>query len=259
MASTLGSLAEHKELKSPRSNNGKILDGAAATASDTGADGTNRQGGGRGRGGGRGGGGRGGRLGRRKWPDNGRTTNDNTDRRPPGRRKHVRSCTFCVAKKRPDTAHIIGFCQWLSSTSKSDLLTTLPNVCLGCLRTKDGAHKCPENLKEGGNLKYFCTICKLNNRICLAPATHTKSSIPETFLGHALGRALHEEPGQAALWTKSCVNRGSLGSTSLLTSSLTLVNEGDTITVEALWDPGSESSFFSSDLLPFAVNKKINL
>ena len=173
MASTLGSLAEHKELKSPRSNNGKILDGAAATASDTGADGTNRQGGGRGRGGGRGGGRRGGKPGRRKWPDNGRTSNNNTDRRPPGRRKHVRSCTFCKAKKRPDTAHIIGFCQWLSSTSKSDLLTTLPNVCLGCLCTKDGAHRCPENLKEGGDVKYFCTICRLNNRICRVPATHT--------------------------------------------------------------------------------------
>ena len=52
------------------------------------------------------------------------------------------------------------------------------------------------------------------------------------------------------------MNRGSLGSASLLTSSLTLVNEGDTITIEALWDPGSESSFFSSDLLPFAVNRR---
>ena len=85
---------------------------------------------------------------------------------------------------------------------------------------------------------------------------HTPSHIPATFLGHASGRALHEEAGQAALWTKSCINRGSLGSASLLTSSLTLVNEGDTITVEALWDPGSESSFFASDLLPFAVNQR---
>ena len=34
------------------------------------------------------------------------------------------------------------------------------------------------------------------------------------------------------------------------------MNEGDTITVEALWDPGSESSFFASDLLPFATNQR---
>ena len=41
-----------------------------------------------------------------------------------------------------------------------------------------------------------------------------------------------------------------------LTSSLTLVNWGYTITVEALWDPGSESFFFSGNLLPFAMNKR---
>ena len=34
------------------------------------------------------------------------------------------------------------------------------------------------------------------------------------------------------------------------------MKEGDTITIEALWDPGSESSFFSSDLLPFATNQR---
>ena len=85
---------------------------------------------------------------------------------------------------------------------------------------------------------------------------HTTSPIPATFLGHVSGLALHEEEGQAALWTQNCVNRGSLGSPSLLTSSLTLINEGDTITVQALWDPGSESSFFASDLLPFATNQR---
>ena len=70
------------------------------------------------------------------------------------------------------------------------------------------------------------------------------------------GQALHEEKGQAALWTQACVNRGSLGSPSLLISSLTLINGEDTITVQALWDPGSESSFFASDLLPFATNQR---
>ena len=77
---------------------------------------------------------------------------------------------------------------------------------------------------------------------------------PATFVGH--GRIDHEEAGQAAVWSYKCVNRGSLGSASLLTSSLTLVNGDDTITVEALWDPGSESSFFSAALLPFAVSQR---
>ena len=49
MASTLGSLAKHKEPKNSRSNNTntKILAGAAATAANTKADGANGQGGGR--------------------------------------------------------------------------------------------------------------------------------------------------------------------------------------------------------------------
>ena len=37
---------------------------------------------------------------------------------------------------------------------------------------------------------------------------------------------------------------------------MTLVKGDDSITVEALWDPGSESSFFSAALLPFAVSQR---
>ena len=92
--------------------------------------------------------------------------------------------------------------------------------------------------------------------MCKAPAAHSRSPIPENFVGHVSGRALHEETGQAVVWAKRCVNRGSLGSAGLLTSSLTLVNENDTITVEALWDPGSKLSFFYSDLLPFSVDRR---
>ena len=42
----------------------------------------------------------------------------------------------------------------------------------------------------------------------------------------------------------------------MLTSSFTLANGGDSITVKALWDLGSESSFFSADLIPFAVHQQ---
>ena len=93
--------------------------------------------------------------------------------------------------------------------------------------------------------------------MCKDPAQHTRSAIPATFSGHVSGQPLQEEEEQVALWTQNCVNKGSLGSPSLLTSSITLVSiTGDTITIEALWDPGSESSFFSSDLLPFATNQR---
>ena len=65
-----------------------------------------------------------------------------------------------------------------------------------------------------------------------------------------------EETEQVAVWAYQCINRGSLGSASLLTSTVTLVKGDDSITVEALWDPGSESSFFSAALLPFAVSQR---
>ena len=255
MSSALGPPIKNKENKTPRLTNVEITAGAATTADGAGADGTSGRGGRGGRGGG---GGQGGERGRRKWPDNGHTANEHTGGRPPGKKRSdtPQSCIYSVAKKRPGTDHFIGSCPWITGAIKSDLLTTLPNLCLGCLRLKVAAHKYPDNLKEGGHLKYFCQVCKLNTKMCWAPTSHTRSSIPETFLGHAAGQALHAEAGQAALWTKTCINRGSLGSASFLTSSLTLTNGGDSITVEALWDPGLESSFFSADLLPFAVNQR---
>ena len=235
MTSTLPSLSKSKDSKHPRSNNSntELLAGAAATTVDGGADGAD----GKGKGGGdRGGGGRGrgtgGRGGQRRWPDAGRTSNNNSDGRPPGGRQGVKSCRFCVAKSRPDTAHKISSCPWISCASKSNLLTALPNICLGCLSVKSGTHKCPELFLK--HYKVSCSTCKINSKLCRAPAEHSRSPIPGTFVGHVSGRALHEETGQAAVLAKRCVNRGSLGSASLLTGSLTLANGNDTITVEAL-------------------------
>ena len=230
MSSTLPSLNKPKDPKHPRSNNTsmELFPGAAATTLDSGADRADGKGGGRG-GRGRGGGGQGGQ---RRWPDAGRTSNNNSDGRPPGGKQGVKSCPFCVAKSRPNPSHGIGCCPWISCAKKSNLLTALPNICLGCLRIKSGPHKCPESFIKFW--KVFCSTCKINAKLCKAPEGHSKSPIPETFVGHVSGRALHEETGQAAVWSKRCVNRGSLGSASLLTSSLTLVNGIDTITVEAL-------------------------
>ena len=109
-------------------------------------------------------------------------------------------------------------------------------------------------MKEGDNQSYFCKVCKLNIKICKSPTSKYRSFVPETFVGNSAGQALHDTAGQA-LWTKTCINRGTLGSASLLTSLLTLTNRGNSITVEALWDLESESPFVLADLLPFAVTQ----
>ena len=127
--------------------------------------------------------------------------------------KHVRSCAFCVAKNRPANPHYIGVCPWISASTKSDLTTTLPTLCLGCFRLKrSSGHKCPDYLKEGGGSpSHFCQTCQLNARLCKSPNTHIQSPIPDTFVGHS-SQVNHEEGGQAATWAYQCINKGSLGS-----------------------------------------------
>ena len=126
MTSTSPSLSKSKDSKHPRSNNTntELLAGAATTTVDSGADGADGKGGGQG-GRGQGGGGRGGQ---RRWPDSGRTSNNNSDGRPPGGKQGVKSCPFCVAKRRPNTAHGIGSCPWISCANNSNLQTALPNI-----------------------------------------------------------------------------------------------------------------------------------
>ena len=74
-------------------------------------------------------------------------------------------------------------------------------------------------------------------------------------MGHA-AQLDDEEAGQALTWSYQCINKGSLGSASLLTGSLSLINGSDKIQVKALWDAGSKLSFFSAALLPFAVSQR---
>ena len=158
---------------------------------------------------------------------------------------------------KPNSWHPLHACPWISATSKSDVLTTLPNLCLGCLRLKRGReHKCPDYFKEGGTAKRFCSICRVHEKLCRSPGSHPSESIPETFVGHGGVDPETESEDQAAVWSYQCANRGSLGSASLLTSTLTLVKGEDTITIEALWDTVSESSFFSAALLPFALSQR---
>ena len=177
MINALGPPVKQKyEPKLPRPVD--ITAGAAITEGGGGRAGR----GGRGASAGRGGGGW--RGGRSKWPDKVDPRGGNTGAALPEKKKYEKphpSCLFCVAKKRPQTAHIIGACPWITAASKSDLITALPNLCLDCLKLKKvGEHKCPNWYKEGGQGRYFCSICQLNIKLCRSPTSHTPGFIPET-------------------------------------------------------------------------------
>ena len=66
----------------------------------------------------------------------------------------------------------------------------------------------------------------------------------------------------AATWEEQTLfekskNRGKLGSQTLLTSEIKLLNGEDSITVQCLWDSGSESSFFSIQVsYPLPCNRE---
>ena len=199
MASALGPPIKQKyKPKMPRLPSVDITAGAATTEEGDWAGG---RGGRVGRGGRNG---RGGRQGKNKLPYNVYSPNGNTEGAPPGKKKYEKqapSCAFCVAKKRPPNPHYMGACPWISAASKSDLITTLPNLSLGGLRLKTvGEHKCPDLYKERGRKRYFCPVCKLNTNLCKAPTNHTQSFILETFVGHS-AQLDHEEAGQAAVWS----------------------------------------------------------
>ena len=163
-----------------------------------------------------------------------------------------------MAKQNPSTDHPLSKCPWVSATTRSDLQQTLPQLCVGCLYIKQptGVHTCPPQFKEGGvSSRYFCAQCKCKTKLCRSPTTHSGGHIPATFAGAAV-RMDTEVDGEIAAWTLDSINKGTLGSSTLLTSSITLVKEGETIQVNCLWDSGSESRFFSPALLPFATNQR---
>ena len=84
--------------------------------------------------------------------------------------------------------------------------------------------------------------------------------MPDTFVGAVVDLS-PEFTLSAATWEEQPLfekseNRGKLGSQTLLTSEITLLNGDDSITVQCLWDSGSESSFFHPGLLPFALQQR---
>ena len=132
------------------------------------------------------------------------------------------------------------------------------NCVLGCLNIKrqPTVHKCASHFKEGFfSSIYFCRQCKYNVKLCRSPTTHNPGSLPETFVGAAVMMD-HEEDEQISMWGFDSIIKGSLGSSTLLMSNITLVNGQDTIQVNCLWDSGWESTFFSPALLPFATQQQ---
>ena len=123
------------------------------------------------------------------------------------------SCHNCLAKKKPLDTHILAKCPLVSTANRAELIQTLPQLCLGSLNIKKftGVHTCPPHFKEGGAYShYFCGQCKSNIELCRSPTTHTA-----TFLGAAV-RMDPEEDEQVAAWALHSINRGSLGSSTVL-------------------------------------------
>ena len=124
--------------------------------------------------------------GRSKWPNKVDSPDGNAGVFPPEKKKYEKpppSCHFCVAKKRPQSTHTMGACPWITAASKSDLLTTLPNLCLGCLKLKRGGeHKCLDNFREGGTVKHFCSTCKVNKKNSAAPPQVTLQGLYQRLL-----------------------------------------------------------------------------
>ena len=138
--------------------------------------------------------------------------------------RHSFSCEYCKAKKRSPADHHLSRCPWVSAATYSDLVQTLPKLCSGCLRIKRENHTCPTQFKEGGAAsQYFCQQCKRNVKVCKSPSKHQRGHIPGTFVGAAV-RLNHEEEEQSSTWAFDSVNKGSLGSSTLLTSVITLLH-----------------------------------
>ena len=141
-------------------------------------------------------------------------------------------CFYCQVANKPPTSplHYLSECPFVTCHSRSELVAK------------------------------FCDSCKANVKFCVNPSQHTAVAVPDTFVGavvdlspeFTLSAATWEEP---PLFEKSKY-RGKLESQTLLTSEITLLNGDDSITVQCLWDSGSESSFFHPGLLPFALQQR---
>ena len=157
----------------------------------------------------------------------------------------------------------------LAASSKQAL--KLAGTCLGCLRQKrrSGApHSCPSWSRTGPD---FCPTCQCHTKLCASPTAHTAVPIPPTFSGFLANRpsgaagpqrgaGRRRGPNVAILGPQHTSltpeNKGQLGSAASLTSLITIKRGGDLVTVAALFDSGSESSYCHGDLERLGVTRK---
>ena len=150
-------------------------------------------------------------------------------------------------------------CQYITASSKQAL--KLASVCLGSLRQKNpkGApHQCPTWFRDAQRSKSFCPQCSTHVKLCSSPAGHTAVPVPPTFTGFLAGRpgsAAGSAQGAGRRWGPNvailgpqytCLtpqNKGQIGVAASLTSLITIKRGSDFVTVAALFDTGSESSY----------------
>ena len=177
-------------------------------------------------------------------------------------------CALCVT---PSVPHWTEMCKYLTASSKQAL--KLASVCLGCLRQKNpnGApHQCPSWLRNAQSGS-FCPRCSTHVKLCSSPAAHTAVPVPPTFTGFlanrpssaagpAQGAGRRRGPNVAILGPQqTCLtpqNKGQIGSAASLTSLITIKRGGDLVTVAALFDSGSESSYCHPDLERLGVTRQ---
>ena len=154
-------------------------------------------------------------------------------------------------------------------------------------------HVCPRWLYDETNAE-FCQTCKVNTKLCDSPTSHAVTAIPQTFNGAALGSPAVATPQGVAAPAPGesqsqggnsrrpddlqspppdhqlnvailamqagepppAENRGQLGHPAPLTSQITLKKNGETMLVSALFDSGSESSYFHPDLERMATSRR---
>ena len=135
-------------------------------------------------------------------------------------------------------------------------------------------HKGPSYLTGPKAGPYFCQTCKTATKLCSNPASHQGTVIPTSFSGAAFEGLRAPVPTEeehevtadtdafSAILTDEPVhlipqNRGGLGDPAPLTSVITLRRNGDLITVGALFDTGSENSYFNPSMMErFGVTRQ---
>ena len=181
-----------------------------------------------------------------------------------------RKCFYCVSRKLADTEHHFTSCTKVGPAQKAAVAKL--GHCTDCLAARLDGHLCNRLGRSSGQLKIvYCMACSCNIKFCVDQSTHAKSAIPETTAG-CLGltsdnlafaatlKEVRRQDMQALKGledaTPGSANKGNIGRPASLYSVITLVNGQDKLKINALIDPGSESSYYNPDIEAFAVRSE---